>query len=65
MKKTTVKEYDKEGKLIKETITEEEENQNMPVHIIPYCPGWLLPATPNTPWYKYEVEITCGSSQKG
>ncbi len=68
MKKTTVREYDKEGLLVKETITEESEKE--------YIFQPLYPSYPTTypmyPWQSptiaptvFKHEITCDSSQKG
>jgi len=63
MKRTTVKEYNLEGKLIKETITEEDEtptiNNPAPI-LVPWCPPYY-PTTPVTPWYDGTVKITWDS----
>lgn len=61
MKKTTVKEYDSEGKLIKETIIEEDES---PVYV-PYPVYPSYPAYPILPPVTYKYDVICGSPQKG
>ena len=64
MKKTTVKEYDIEGRLIKETVIEEDEAPTItyPAPVYPVYPTiqpWVAP------WYDGIITITCDSSQKG
>lgn len=61
MKKVTVREYDKEGLLVKETITEEDTTIN-PVITYPVFP--VLPIQ-YPPWNEGTITITCDSLQKG
>jgi hypothetical protein len=61
MKKTTVKEYDIEGKLIKETVTEEDEAPTIeyPAPIIyPYMPPIYPTVQPQLPWNDGTITIT-------
>lgn len=53
----TIKEYDENGKLTRETITETTEDDNNTYYPYqPYTP--FTPATPATPW-----EITCSATK--
>jgi hypothetical protein len=61
MKKTTVKEYDIEGRLLKETITEEDEQVTVNPLIYPVYPSYPT-IQPQLPWYDGTIKITC---QKG
>lgn len=51
----TIKEYDENGKLIRETVTETTEDDNNTYY--PYQPYY--PTTPYSP-VTYGTEITCG-----
>jgi hypothetical protein len=48
-RETTIKEYDNEGKLVKETTTIETYEDNTYPQVIPYCPS--VPTYPPQPFY--------------
>ena len=62
MRKTTVKEYDIEGKLVKETVTEEDETPAISylepiIHYYPAYPAYPT-VQPVAPWYDRTPRIT-------
>lgn len=66
MKKTTIREYDKEGNIAKETIVEETEwAPVMPYPVIPIYPPIYTTSPTIQPWNDGKIIITCDSSQKG
>lgn len=63
MKRTTIKEYDSEGKLLKETVIEEDTPVNTVPIVYPAYP--IYPNQPLVTYYLDTTKITCESSQKG
>lgn len=60
--KETIREYDKDGKLIKETITETVEDDDT-VYYPQYPVYPNQPSAPN-PWWSVEPYVTCNTTGK-
>lgn len=60
--KETVNEYDKDGELVRQTITETTEDDDT-MYFPPFTPTPYNPVNTPSPWWSTEPSCTCNTAQ--